>query len=121
MCFFHCLECGHFCIKYILKKDGNKVVCDYNKKLMSLKLVCCVLKKYYDSVCCYSVDELSLIDNYKSFLTLIKTKNGGLHYIVVVKKDEKYVYYYDPAFVVARRMKVLKFNDRWSHFCCFYN
>ena len=117
---FKFFECGHFCIKYILKKEKIKPKFKYYKKWMSLGLVKRVLGQYFNNVKCYKYEELDDLKNKKRFITLIKTKNKFFHYVVIEKIDKDKIYYYDPLFYNLRRVKLEKFNRYWYNYCCFY-
>ena len=118
---FNFLECGHFCVKYILKKEGKKKNVDYCKRLMSLGLIKKVLKEYFDYCECYFVKNLEELKNKKRFLTVIKVRGKYLHYIVVEDISDKCVYYYDPFFCFLKRAEINKFKKKWANFCCFYS
>ena len=118
---FSLLECGHFCIRYVLKNDGKKVNRGYCRKLMSLGLVKRVLKEYYRRVDCYVVNDIFSVVDKGKFITLIKGRRDNLHYVVVVNVKGDYVYYYDPAYIGIRKSKVSRFVEKWSHYCCFYS
>ena len=88
--------------------------------MMSMGLVKRVLGEYFMFVQCYVVKELKDLEKYNRFITLVNTGKNGLHYVVIEKIDEKYVYYYDPLFVFKRRKKKDKFIRKWSKYCCVY-
>lgn len=117
--FFKIFECGHFCINYMLKKDKIKNTLDYNKQFMSLGLVCRVLKEYYNEVNCYHVDNVFKLMNKKRFITLITINKHAYHYVVVENIENNKIYYYDPAFLFIRKVRIEKFVKRWSGYCCF--
>ena len=110
------LECGHFCVNYILKKDKIKPNCTYNKSMMSLRLIKDVLCEYYENVIWYknvNIDEIN-----SSCLSLIKIRNKYYHYIVIERVKQDFVYYYDPLFLFVRKKRKSKFNKKWSHMVC---
>lgn len=114
------LECGHFCIKYVLKKDHIKSNVSYNGQLMSLGLVSRVLKEYYQNVNCYKVDNLEIIKSFSRCITLIKVRKKFFHYVVIEKIDNDFVFYYDPAFLFLKKVKIDKFYKKWSNYCCIF-
>jgi ABC-type bacteriocin/lantibiotic exporter with double-glycine peptidase domain len=116
---FNILECGHFCLKYILKKDGIKLDVEYDKKMMSMGLIKRVLEEYY-LVECYQCSNLFFLPN-RRFLTLIKVRGKYFHYVVVEKIENKQVFYYDPAFIGLRKIKKERFLKIWANYCCFYS
>lgn len=118
---FNFLECGHFCINYVLKKDKIKNNLEYSRQMMSMKLLKSVLSEYYQYVKCYKIEGViqDFVD-YKPFITLLRLGKSFNHYIVVVRVEEKYVFYYDPLFLFLKKMKIKKFNQKWSKFCVFY-
>ena len=65
----HLFECGHFCIKYILKKDGLSLKSEYYRLFMSLSLVEKVLKEYYEDVGCYYAEDIFAIQGKGRVLT----------------------------------------------------
>ena len=115
---FHFLECGHFCVKYIMKKDEKKLNLNYEKRLMSLALVKRVLSEYYDCVKCLKMTNIN--DIKKRCITLVRTKKNSLHYVVVERVSKNRVYYYDPMFCFLRRAKINRFNKKWCKCCCFF-
>ncbi len=110
------LECGHFCIKYYLKKDKKKVKNVYDKTMMSLRLVRNVLKEYYGDVIWYKNVNLDEV-NFRC-ISLIKVGKKGLHYVVIEKVRDGYVYFYDPLFIFLRKMKKERFKEKWSNLVC---
>lgn len=115
-----CLECGHFCIRYLLKKDNIKPNVVYDKQLMSLGLVKRVLKEYYLDVEWYVASDIKEIKDKFRFITLIKIRENCYHYIVVEKIDSDSIYYYNPLYIGLKRSKISKFMKKWSHYCCFF-
>lgn len=115
---FKHLECGGFCVKYIFKKDRIKPNIEYNPKLMSLGLIKRVLQEYY-VVKCYVVNNIKLLNN-GNCLTLIRVRKKFLHYIVIKYIKNDVIYFYDPAFLVIRKMNIEKFKKIWVNYCCFY-
>ena len=110
------LECGHFCIKYYLKKDKKKSVVFYDKQMMSLRLVRNVFKEYYKEVIWYknvNIDEV----NFRC-ISLIKVGKKYLHYIVIEKIKGDYVYYYDPLFLFLKKKRKNRFVKKWSSLVC---
>lgn len=118
--FFRFLECGHFCIKYVLKKDNIKLDVIYNKQLMSLGLVSRVLKNYYQDVTCFKAESIEDIIGLPRFITLIKISENKFHYVVIECIKDGYVFYYDPAFIGIRRVKFACFIKKWTFYCCLF-
>ena len=114
------LECGHFCIKYVLRKDKIKLNVSYCKQLMTIGLVARVLKEYYQSVEWYKVNNIEDLKNKGRFITLLKIRKNALHYIVVERIEDQYVYYYDPLFLFIKKAKINRFKSKWSNYCCLY-
>lgn len=114
------LQCGHFCVKYVLKKNGENKSLVYEKNMMSLGLIRRILKEYYKECECYLVGDLNDIKDEKNVITLIKVRNKFLHYIVILNVNERNVFFYDPLFLNKRKMKVEKFEKKWSKYCCIY-
>lgn len=110
------LECGHFCIKYILKKDNKKMICTYNKSMMNLRLIRDVLNEYYKEVIWYKNVNIDAI-NWRC-ISLIKIKEKYYHYIVIERIKGDYVYYYDPMFLFLRKKTKKKFIKKWSNLVC---
>lgn len=113
------LECGHFCIKYVLKKEKLENKVKYYKKMMSFALVKKVLKEYFEFVEVYKVSELIDLKDKGRIITIIK-KGKLLHYVVIEMIKNDIVYYYDPAFLFIRKKKISEFNTFWFNYCCFY-
>lgn len=111
------LECGHFCIRYFLKKDNKKNVVFYSKQMMSLRLVRNVFKEYYKEVIWYKNASIDGIN--RRVVSLIKVGKKFFHYIVIERVDDRYVYYYDPLFLFVRKKKKEKFVKNWSNFVCY--
>ena len=110
------LECGHFAIKYFLKKDKKKAKVCYDTKMMSLRLTRNALKEYYKEVIWYknvNVDEVN-----SRCISLIKVGKKYFHYIVIEKVVGNKVYYYDPLFIGLRKKNKKKFLKRWSKLVC---
>ena len=116
--FFKYLECGGFCIKYILKQDKKKLDVEYNPRLMPFGLIKRVLEEYY-LVKCYRVNRLKYLENGRC-LTLVRVRNKFNHYVVIKKIENGMVYFYDPAFLFTRKFKEEKFKKVWINCCCFY-
>lgn len=116
---FHLLECGHFCINYILKKEGIVNKEDYEKKMMSMYDIKEVLKRYFNNVNCYKIRSLKGVKT--PFITLVLTKTKSFHYVVVERINSDIVYYYDPLFWKLKKTNINKFIKRWTNFCCFYS
>jgi len=112
------LECGHFCIRYVLKKERKKVVCSYDKSMMNLKLIRDVLSEYFTDVIWYKNVSIDGINT--RCLSMIKVRKKFYHYIVIEKVKRGYVYYYDPLFVFYRREKISKFSKKWTNMVCLY-
>ena len=113
-------ECGHFCIRYVLKKDKKKLNVYYEKQFMSMQLVCNVLKEYYPNVKCYRVTDLRKLEGKRRFITLLSVGKNRYHYVVVEKIENGMVFYYDPAFLFLKKDNLKKFSNKWSHYCCFF-
>ena len=111
--FFNFGSCGYYCLKHII----GKFKCD-NKKYMSLYEVSEILKK--NNYACISVRLSSVDDILFDCITLMRVNKLSYHYIILKKIKNKYIYYYDPLFLFVRRMKVSKFNKKWSKVCLFY-
>lgn len=111
-----CLECGHFCINYLLKKDKIKRKVVYNRQMMSFYLVKKVLEEYY-KVTCFRCGDISQIK--QRCLTLVRVKNKWLHYVVIERVSEDYVYYYNPAFLNIKKSKKSSFLKKWAYVGCF--
>ena len=116
---FNIFECGHYCIKYILRKDKIKLNLNYHRQFMNLNLVCKVLRHYYLKVECYRVNNVKNLLGTKRVLTLIQIAKKYNHYIVVEKIKNNKIYYYDPLFIGVRKMKLDKFEKVWVKCCCF--
>ena len=113
------LECGHFCIKYVLKKEKKKKTCTYNKSMMNLLLIQNVLKEYFSYVVWYkkiNIDEIKF-----RCVSLIKVREKYYHYIVIERVNNEYVFYYDPLFLFIRRVKKEKFIKKWTNIACLYH
>ena len=117
---FNFLECGHFCIKYILKKEKIKARAIYRRKMMSFALVKKVMKEYFCNVEVYKVSELESLSNKKRIITIIK-RGKFLHYVVIERIENNMIYYYDPLFLSLRKKKIGDFNRIWFNYCCFYH
>ena len=117
---FKFLECGKFCINYVLKKEKIKRRVKYNGVMMSLGLIKRVMKEYFDKVGCYELDKNKL-PNKSRFITLLKYGHNYMHYVVVEKIENDLVYYYDPLFITLRKKKKEKFIKKWSGYCCFFS
>ena len=115
----HFLECGHFCINYVLKTEGIRKRVVYSRAMMSLGLVKRVLLEYFREVKCIECGNLNLLRNEK-FITLLRYGKRYYHYVVVVSLDKNYVCYYDPMFLGVRRKKVNRFVKSWSGYCCLF-
>ena len=113
------LECGHFSIKYFLRKDNKKAKVCYDTKMMSLRLTRNVLKEYYKEVVWYKNVNIDDIKN--RCVSLIKVRNKYYHYIVIERVDKDVVYYYDPLFLFLRKKCKHKFIKKWSKLVCFYS
>lgn len=118
MYLFNIFECGHYCIKYILKKDKIKLNVNYHRQFMNLSLICKVLKQYYSKVECYRVNEIKNLANKKRVLTLIQIRNKYNHYVVIEYIKNNNIYYYDPFFICLKKMSVAKFEKIWIKCCC---
>ena len=112
------LECGHFCLKYVLKKEKKKVVCCYKRAMMDLRLIREVLNEYFGKAVWYKNVNIDKI-NSRCF-SLIKVGNRGYHYIVIERVKNGYVYYYDPLFVFLRKKRIDKFSKKWTNMVCLY-
>ncbi len=114
------LECGHFCVLYILKKEKKKKKVSYTKEMMSMGLIKRVLMEYFSFVECYVAKELEDLKKCSRFITLIHLRKKRMHYVVVERFDNDYVYYYDPLFIYLKKMKKDKFKEKWTKYCCIY-
>ena len=117
---FRFLECGHFCIRYILRKEKVKKKVEYHKQMMSMGLVKRVLSEYFSFVECYVAKSLEDLKKCGRFITMINLRKNKLHYVVIEKVENDYVYYYDPIFIFLRKLKKDKFNKKWCKYCCIY-
>lgn len=106
-------SCGYYCLKHIIGKFEG-----VNKKYMSLYEVSEVLIKHNYS--CVSVRINSVKDILFDCITLMKVNNVSYHYIVLKKMKNNYIYYYDPLFLFSKRIKVAKFEKKWSKVCLLY-
>ena len=113
------LECGHFAICYILRKEKIKRKVKYNGILMSMGLVKRVMEVYFNCVSCYMIYDVNDIGN-RRVISLLKIGKSRLHYIVIERVKKGYVYFYDPLFINLRKMKIKKFEKKWSNICCLY-
>ena len=104
-------SCGWFCLRFILKRKMKK-----NSYFNLLEMKKVLSENNYYCVC-VKVDELN--DVFGECLTLIKNKEG-LHYVVLKKTKNGYVFFYDPLFIGIRKKKVSWFVSRWSNFCLIY-
>ena len=117
---FKMFECGHFCIKYILRKDKIRGDWEYSKSFMTLSLICKVMSKYYEKVECYKIEDLDYLIDKSRCISLLDFGKNRYHYIVIEKVNLRHVYYYDPMFLLLKKVKKDRFLKRWSHYCCFY-
>lgn len=116
---FHIFECGHFCVKRVLKMDRIKLNVSYNRQMMSLGLISRVLKEYYQAVECYHVSDIIQVK--QKCITLLNFGQSKFHYVVIEKIRHSHVYYYDPFFVLKRKVKINKFVKKWTGYCCFFS
>lgn len=115
------LECGHFCLRYVFKKEKIEPCVEYPKQMMSMRLLRDILKEYFEYVKCYKVEDgIEHFIDYRPFVTLIEKNGKYKHYVVVERIEDEYVFYYDPLFIKLRKKKVEYFNQIWSKECCFY-
>jgi len=105
-------SCGYFCLRHILKKKIKK------EFYLSLHRVKEILSERGYSCLCLKIYDIKFIK--KEYLTLVKSSDNSLHYIVVKKVKKGYVYFYDPLFVFVRRKKIANFLQIWSKICLIY-
>lgn len=117
---FRFLECGNFCIRYILRKEKLKKKVRYNKQMMSIGLIKRVLKEYFLFVECYKAKNIEDLRKCGRFITMISFGKKRLHYVVVEKIVGDYVFYYDPMFLFLKKSKKEEFYKKWNKICCIY-
>ena len=105
-------SCGCFCLRYILKK---KIVKQRYISIWKMKEI--ISSNGYYCSCL----KLKFVTDIKGeCLSLLETKNKGMHYIVIKKITKGKIYYYDPLFLVMRKKKIEYFIEKWSGICLFY-
>lgn len=109
---FHPSSCGYYCLRKIIKKANIKR-CAY-MSLYEIKEE--LLKNNYYCFCC-RVRELGAFKG--SCITLLNTKTN-FHYVIIERVNDMFVYFYDPLFLINRRVKKDKFIKKWSKICLFY-
>ena len=112
------LECGHFCINYVLKKEKKPKNCSYEKCMMNLRLIRDVLKEYFEEVNWFKNVNIEEIDN--RCVSMINVRGKYYHYVVIEKIKGDYVFYYDPLFLLLRKEKISKFKKKWTNLVCLY-
>lgn len=105
--------CGYYCLKYIL----GKVKCRKKNYLSLYDFKDILIGNGYGCIC---VRINKLDDVLFECVSLVKVNKVSYHYIVLKKKDNKYVYFYDPLFLFIRKMKIGEFYKKWSKICLFY-
>ena len=105
-------SCGYFCLRFVLRKNIKK---EFYLSLFEVKEI---LNRHSYYCYCVKIEKLSDVKN-KCF-TLIFNSKKEFHYVVIVKVDSDYVYYYDPLFVFVRKQRIEEFIKRWSNICLFY-
>lgn len=109
---FHPSSCGYYCLKKVIKKVDFK-----RKGYMSLyEIKEELMKNNYYCFCC-RVKRLGDVKG--ECFTLINNKTN-LHYVIIKRINCKFVYFYDPLFLINRRVKKDKFIKKWSRICLFY-
>lgn len=116
---FNRFQCGHYCLKYIFKQNKLKLKCNYNKNFMSIYEITLIFEKHHFNYNAFKCNNLNNLQTDKSYLSLLKVKDS-FHYIVILNYDEKYVYYYDPIFIIIRKKRLNKFKIKWSKICIEY-
>lgn len=112
---FNPYKCGHFCLKYIFRKYHIKNKEKYEKNFMSIASIKKVLIKNNIKSNAYQIKGLENLNNNKEYITLLKYKKT-LHYIVLLKFNQKNVYFYDPLFLFTRKMKIKRFLKKWHKY-----
>ena len=104
--------CGYYCLRHITKK-----IKFINKKYMSLYEMKDALLKF--NIYCFCCRVKSLENVKRECVTLMFTKTN-FHYIVIKQVTCSHVYFYDPLFLLVRKMKKDRFLKKWSKICLFY-
>ena len=109
---FHPSSCGYYCLKKIIKKGDFK-----RKGFMNLyEIKEELIKNNFYCFCC----RVKRLENIKEeCFTLVSTKTN-FHYVIIKRINDKFVYFYDPLFLVDRKVKKDKFIRKWSKICLFY-
>ena len=105
----HFSSCGYYCLKHINKRINVK-----RKGYMSLFEIKEVFLSNNYYCYCLKIDGLEGVK--QVFITLVKYKSS-MHYIVVKKYNNNYVWIYDPLFLFVRRVKRRRFVEKWTKIC----
>lgn len=111
-------ECGLYAIKNLLFLYGikkEKIDLKYDEKGTTIYQMVKTLKKYFYNVDAISFDikQLKKVKKFTPFITLIEKDNIG-HYVVIFKKDKKYLYILDSLARKSYKLTYEKFERVYS-------
>lgn len=86
---------------------------------MSLYEISQILEHAFFSTRSFKCDNINYLNHNQKYISLVKVKDF-FHYIVILKHDEKYVYYYDPLYINKRKKDKKVFLNKWSYICLEY-
>lgn len=118
-------DCGIACICMILEHDFNinvnyhevKSCIEISEKGIRLDRLIEYLNKY-DHYKAYEC-EFNSLPNYP-FITIINIKNKYQHYIVVWKRDNKFIYYSNPSEDKMKKIKLSRFKKLYQGIIVFF-
>ncbi|HHU59569.1 TPA: hypothetical protein GXZ34_01455 [bacterium] len=117
---FNFTKCGHLCLVYIFKKYKVINKCKYNKNYLSLQEIRDILESNNFNCITFKTNKLEELETNTGYLTLIKA-SSSYHYIIILKYNKDYIYYYDPLYLFTRKVRLKAFLKRWTGICLSFS